>query len=112
MKLLLDFNLSPRLIPLLAELFPGSTHLKLLGFDGETEDEKIWTFARENGFALLTSDADFLRISKQRGDPPKLIRLEKMNYRTRFAAELLRRNAIRIAEFGLSDEPVLILRAR
>ncbi len=112
MKLLLDFNLSPRLVPLLEELFPGSTHLKLLGFDGETGDEVIWAYARENGFALLTSDADFLTIAQRRGDPPKLIRLEKMNYRTRFAAELLRRNAIRIAEFGLGNEPVLVLRYR
>ncbi len=112
MKLLLDFNLSPRLIPLLVELFPGSTHLKLLGFDGETDDESIWRYARENEFALLTSDADFLRIAQRLGDPPKLIRLERMNYRTRFAAELLRRNAIIIAEFGRSEEPVLVLRYR
>jgi predicted nuclease of predicted toxin-antitoxin system len=110
LKLLLDFNLSPKLIPLLAELFPGSEHLKALGFDGETKDREIWRYARENGFALLTSDRDFLDISERLGHPPKVVRLEKMNYRTRVALELLRRNAIRIAEFGMSEQPVFILK--
>jgi predicted nuclease of predicted toxin-antitoxin system len=61
LKLLVDFNLSPKLIPALAELFPGTVHVKTLGFDGETPDETIWEYARAEGFALLTSDRDFVR---------------------------------------------------
>jgi predicted nuclease of predicted toxin-antitoxin system len=58
LKLLIDFNLSPKVIPALADLFPESVHIKTLGFAGETSDEKIWECARDQGFALLTSDRD------------------------------------------------------
>lgn len=112
MKLLADYNLSPRLIEALAELFPGSATVVTLGFAGETPDEVIWRFAGENGFAVLTSDRDFLAIAERLGHPPKVIRLEKMNYRTKYAVDLLQRNAIRIAEFGLNDQAVLVLRLR
>jgi len=110
LKLLVDFNLSPKLIPALAALFPGSAHVKTLGFAGEASDEEIWEFARTQGFALLTADRDFVNIANRLGHPPKVIRLEKMNYRTRFAGELLQRNAIRISEFGLGTEATLVLR--
>ncbi len=110
MKLLLDFNLSPRLIGQLLDLFPGSAHLHELGFDGETPDLAIWAFAREKGFAILTADRDFVLIASKMGHPPKIVRFERMNFRTRFAVEIVRRNALRIAAFGESDQAVLILR--
>ena len=109
MKLLIDFNLSPKLTPALADLFPGSAHLQTLGFAGTTADEVIWKYARDQGFSLLTSDRDFVEIADRLGHPPKVIRLVRMNYRTRFAVELLRTNAIRIAEFGLGPQAVLML---
>jgi predicted nuclease of predicted toxin-antitoxin system len=109
LKLLIDFNLSPKLIPALVDLFPGSAHLQTLGFAGTTADEVIWEYAREQGFALLTSDRDFVEIADQLGHPPKVVRLARMNYRTRFAVELLRSNAIRIAEFGLGTQALLVL---
>ena len=109
MKLLIDFNLSPKLIPALADLFPGSAHVQALGFAGSTNDEAIWEYARDNGYALLTSDRDFIEIADRLGHPPKVIRLARMNYRTKFAVELLRTNAIRIAEFGSGEQAVLVL---
>jgi predicted nuclease of predicted toxin-antitoxin system len=112
LKLLADYNLSPKLIEALAELFPGSAHVAAWGFAGETPDEIIWRFAGQNGFAGLTSDRDFLTIAERPGHPPQVIRLEKMNYRTKYAVDLLRRNAIRIAAFGLNDQAVLVLRLR
>jgi predicted nuclease of predicted toxin-antitoxin system len=110
LKLLIDFNLSPKLVRVVADLFPGSAHAQTLGFAGETDDEVIWQFAMQNGFALLTADRDFVDLAGRLGHPPKVIRLEKMNYRTRFAADLLQRNAIRIAEFGHGPLSVLVLR--
>jgi predicted nuclease of predicted toxin-antitoxin system len=109
LKLLIDFNLSSKLIPALTDLFPGSVHVQTLGFAGATADEVIWRYARDEGFALLTSDRDFIEIADRLGHPPKVIRLVKMNYRTRFALEILRTNAIRIAEFGLGPQAVLLL---
>jgi predicted nuclease of predicted toxin-antitoxin system len=69
-------------------------HLRTAGFEGETPDEVIWQFAKENGFTILTSDRDFVAIAERYGHPPKLIRYQRMNYRTRFAAELIRGNAV------------------
>jgi len=45
MRLLLDQNLSHRLIDLLEDLFPGSLHVRLLGLaeaDAEVEIVEIW----------------------------------------------------------------------
>jgi len=80
LKLLIDFNLSPKLTPALADLFPGSAHLQTLGVAGSTTDEAIWRYARDNGYALLTSDRDFVQIADRLGHPPKVIRLARMNY--------------------------------
>jgi predicted nuclease of predicted toxin-antitoxin system len=41
-KLLLDFNLSPKLVGMIDDLWPGSIHIRDVGFEGETPDEAIW----------------------------------------------------------------------
>jgi predicted nuclease of predicted toxin-antitoxin system len=109
-KLLLDFNPSPKLLPLLSGLFPGTTHAQTMGLPPESRDLVIWEYAKREGFTILTADRDFLHLADQFGQPPKLIRLESMNYRTHQAASILQRNAIRMAEFGKSAMAVLVLR--
>ena len=47
MKLLFDQNLSVRLVDRLQDLFPGSTHTALIGFERET-DSSVWEYARED----------------------------------------------------------------
>jgi predicted nuclease of predicted toxin-antitoxin system len=44
-KLLLDENLSRRLVDRLADLFPGSTHVALAGLL-QSPDTSIWEFAK------------------------------------------------------------------
>jgi predicted nuclease of predicted toxin-antitoxin system len=110
LKLLFDANLSPKLVPRLAELFPGSVHVFETGLARFTRDESVWTYARENGFAIVTADADFVQLVEKRGAPPKIIRLEKCDYRTRVVEALLRSNAVRIAELEGSDRELLIIR--
>jgi predicted nuclease of predicted toxin-antitoxin system len=70
-------------------------------------------FARSNGFAILTADADFHDLSVALGHPPKVVFLRGCNYATAVAEGLIRGQAIRIAEF-LDDEEraVLILQPR
>jgi len=63
-----------------------------------------------NGFTIVTADSDFLDFARSRGAPPKVVRLEKCNYRTSRVEELLRRNAVRIAELEHSQQPVLTIR--
>lgn len=44
MKLLLDENLSERLLPQLQEAFPGSAHIRALSMGGAADDT-LWTYA-------------------------------------------------------------------
>jgi predicted nuclease of predicted toxin-antitoxin system len=109
LKLLLDFNLSPKLLPLINQLFKGSSHLQAANLVKNAPDEVIWRYAKENGFAILTADRDFLVLSARFGPPPKVIWLQSMNYRTKYAADLIQRNALRIAEFESTQSGVLLL---
>jgi predicted nuclease of predicted toxin-antitoxin system len=86
-------------VGLLQDLFPGSSHVLFVGLPGDAPDEPIWRFAKTNRFTIVTADADFLRLADQNGSPPRIIRLERMDYSTEIAAELIRRHAIAIAEF-------------
>mgnify|MGYP001614420471 FL=1 len=110
MKLLFDANLSPKLVSRLAKLFPGSVHVFDTGLAQFTSDETIWEYARNNGFVIVTADSDFVELADQRGAPPKVVRLENCNYRTALVEDLLRRNAVRIAELEHSARTVLIIR--
>ena len=51
MRLLLDENLSRRIVPLLVTDYPGTTQIALLGME-RASDTEIWQFARENGFVI------------------------------------------------------------
>lgn len=53
MKLLFDHNLSPRLVNRLADIFPNSNHLFLLGLDQVLEQE-MWQYARDDNYILVT----------------------------------------------------------
>ncbi len=78
MKLLLDQNLSRRLLPHLEPLFPQSNQVALLGL-AEVDDAEIWMFALREGFAIVTKDADFVELSLMRGFPPKVVWLNLGN---------------------------------
>jgi predicted nuclease of predicted toxin-antitoxin system len=109
-KLLFDENLSRRLVPRLSDLFPGSTHLAEQGLL-RSSDRAIWNYAKEHAFALVTADADFYELAITLGAPPKVIWLRGCDYPTATAAELIRSQSIRIAEF-LEDanRSILILK--
>ena len=72
LSLLLDENLSEKLLPLLFDRFPDSRHVRLIGLGG-ADDLAIWDRARLDGDLLVTKDDDFLRLSMSRGFPPKVI---------------------------------------
>jgi len=110
LRLLFDANLSPKLVGRLAELFPDSLHVFDTHLARFTSDETIWEYARSKGFVIVTADSDFLDLAEQRGAPPKVVLLEKCNYRTALVEDLLRRNAVRIAELEHSARTVLIIR--
>jgi predicted nuclease of predicted toxin-antitoxin system len=77
-KLLLDENLSPRLVQRLHSLFPQLTHVR-----------------------------DFV-AQPQLGWPPKIIHLEQCDFPFRVIEDALRRSAVRISEFERNSETGLL----
>jgi len=78
MKLLLDENLSRRLVPFLQNDYPGSTQVVLVGLESAT-DQTLWEFAKANDFIIVTRDADFEELSLVWGQPPQIIWLKMKN---------------------------------
>ena len=74
MKLLLDENLSRRLVPGLQARFPGSSQVALLGLERAT-DARICEHASLSDFVICSKDDDFQRLVAARGYRPKLIHL-------------------------------------
>lgn len=102
MKLLLDQNLSRRLLPQLERDFRGSSQVALLGLD-KALDSDVWTFARSEGFAIVTKDADFVELSLVRGFPPKNIWINLGNVANTFLADRLAASTEAIRAFLASD---------
>ena len=78
MKLLLDENLSRRLVPFLQHDYPGSSQVVLLGLESAT-DTVVWQAAKAQEFVIVTRDADFEEFSLVWGQPPKVIWLKTKN---------------------------------
>jgi predicted nuclease of predicted toxin-antitoxin system len=98
MKLLFDQSLSFKLCQQMADLFPASSQVRLLGLD-RSDDRTIWEHAKANGFALVSLDADFAELAALRGPPPKVIWLRCGNQPTATVEALLRDHAEAIATF-------------
>jgi predicted nuclease of predicted toxin-antitoxin system len=77
-KLLLDENISFRLVAPLQASFPGSSHVGTEGLERAT-DAQVWEFAAAKGFVVVSKDDDFSALSALRGHPPKLIKLSLGN---------------------------------
>lgn len=78
MKLLLDENLSRRLVPFLINDYPGTEQVALLGMERATNRE-IWEYARDHGYVIVTRDSDYYELSTLYGQPPKVIWLRAGN---------------------------------
>jgi predicted nuclease of predicted toxin-antitoxin system len=77
----------------------------------QAPDSVVWDYARVNGFAIVSADADFYELAITLGSPLKVIWLKGCDYPTATAEGLLRGEAIRIAEFDKDPEKaVLVLR--
>jgi predicted nuclease of predicted toxin-antitoxin system len=70
MKLRFDQNLSFKLSRLLADAFPESNQIRLLGME-RAEDRAIREYAKANDFILVSQDADFADMA------PSLVRRRK-----------------------------------
>lgn len=98
MRLLIDENLSPKLVRYLAESFPGSRHVRDVLLNAR-QDEAICQWAGANNYTILTQDDDFFLLAQLRGQQEKVVCLRFGNRRVRDIAGQLRLQAGLIAEF-------------
>jgi predicted nuclease of predicted toxin-antitoxin system len=105
MKLLIDENISFRLIAHIASAFPNTQHVKDLGLI-HANDTTIFKKARTIGFdAIITMDDDFQNILLVQGAPPKIIWMRTGNCSTLFLAQTILNNSELIQSFV--DDPNL-----
>ena len=98
MRLLLDQNLSRRLVAALADVYPESAHVADRGLE-RASDEAVWAHAAEHGYLLVSKDADFRQMSLVYGFPPKVVWLRIGKCSTADIERLLRARAPQIAAF-------------
>lgn len=108
MKLLLfDQNISPRLVDRLADIYPGSAHVSMLGM-GNALDIEIWQYAHDHGYMIVTKDADFSEMGVVKGFPPKIIWIRRGNCSTQ-VIEIILRESFSSIQMLSEDEDTGIL---
>jgi predicted nuclease of predicted toxin-antitoxin system len=110
-KLLLDQNLSYKLVDRLSDVFPGSSHVREVGL-GSASDEVVWSHARENGFVLVSKDEDFHQMSFVLGPPPQVVWVQLGNCRTAEVEECIRENRVVIEEFEAEKQAAFLIIGR
>jgi len=108
MKLLIDNNISYRVCSLLAKSIEGCKHVSDFDMDKSTEDSASWSFAKNNGYTILTKDNDFETMSRLFGCPPKVIQLVCGNKKTMELISILEKNSAAIESFDSDDENCLM----
>ena len=98
MKLLFDQNISPKIAKQIESDFSGSYQVRHVGLE-DASDSQIFDFAKENGYAIVTFDADFVDLNIIRGIPPKIIWLKTGNLTTKAISTLLQKNKSSLIEF-------------
>src|SRR5436309_10586902 len=91
-RLFFDEPLSEALCEALADIFPNSLHIRLLG-QGGAADAIVWDLARQHECLVVSKDEDFHRLAVLRGAPPKqgpLFRAHTINHVTIYSANVAR----------------------
>ena len=107
MKLLFDQNLSPRLVRLLADIYPECLHVHELGMD-TASDTEVWSYAAEHGYTIVSKDADFHQRSLVLDAPPKVIWVRLGNCSVADTASLLRERFVVIQRFHEDTEAAFL----
>ena len=104
MKLLLDANLSWRLVKQLSLHFGAVIHIDQTALPFPAKDNEIWNYAKENQYSIVTNDDDFLRLIAMKGFPPKIILLRMGNQSNQHILELLIKKKKEIESFEQSAQ--------
>ena len=108
MKLLFDQNLSPRLVDLLVDVFPESSHVQSAGLD-RASDEAVWRFALERSFIIVTKDSDFQERSQVVRPAPCVVWIRRGNCSTADIEVMLRKHADAIAALGHEQDAEFLI---
>jgi predicted nuclease of predicted toxin-antitoxin system len=79
MKILLDANISWKLIKKIETVFGECAHVDLIGLDVPAKDVDIWNYALDNGYIIITKDNDFVDLLELNSFPPKVVLLKTGN---------------------------------
>ena len=107
MKLLLDENLSRRIVPFLENEYPASTQVTLIGME-QASDREVWEYAKTQDFVIVTHDSDFYELSLLYGQPPKVIWLKSGNQTKASTVNILKNNLNSITKALLDNDKACI----
>lgn len=108
MKLLLDNNLSYRLVKKLSDVVPTCLHVSKTELLKPADDPEIWQWAKKNEYAIVTFDEDFEKLETLMGFPPKIILFKFGNAPTKTIEKIIRQKLPDIQTFLLDDEVGLL----
>jgi predicted nuclease of predicted toxin-antitoxin system len=89
-------------------LFPDSTHVQDVGLD-TADDTKLWDYARDNDYLIVSKDTDFSDRSAIHGFPPKVIWLRRGNCSTNTVEKILRNHYSDIEIFDRDPNTGLLI---
>jgi predicted nuclease of predicted toxin-antitoxin system len=72
MKLLIDQNISNRMVNSISDIFPGSKHVLGLSLN-DASDTELWEYALENDFALISTEEQMFDRNIVSEKCPKII---------------------------------------
>ncbi|MBX3044623.1 MAG: DUF5615 family PIN-like protein [Candidatus Kapabacteria bacterium] len=103
MKVLLDENISWRIIKFIEKYFEDVKHITSISTN-RLSDFEIWRYAKINNYTILTYDSDFRNFVTYYNYPPKVVWIRTGNISKIHLAELIQNNIDSIIEFGNNDD--------
>jgi len=104
MQILLDANLSYRLVRKLAAIIPDSLHVTRTSLPIPAEDIAIWQWARTNKRIIITNDDDYYNLANTYGFPPKVVLLGMGNQSSASVYDTLEKHLDDLQKLNTSDE--------
>ena len=108
MNLLLDANLSWRLVQTLKPYCVDIWHVNSINPHQPLKDTEIWEIAKQRHAIIVTNDDDFYKLSILKGFPPKVVVLRTGNQSRNYLAEILIKHIpdiqnLEVSEYGLLE---------
>jgi predicted nuclease of predicted toxin-antitoxin system len=103
MKILLDQDISYRLVNKLSSIFSEVQHVKSCNLL-DVKDLTIWNYAKTHSYSVVTFDSDFYDFSLLYGHPPKVIWIRTFDQTSTNIEKLLTNFQLSIQQFLQEDD--------